>query len=104
MKDSREEALQRGAEPPYQELLMLINTNHLHQHDSFLLDPLLSYLMLNTWPHLNVSEIYLLNSQCLIKFLHKLDFHNGTFDIKTVEKNIDKHKDAYIAYVYKSPS
>lgn len=55
------------------------------------------------WPDLNVGEIYLLNSQCFIKFLYDIDFHNGTFDIKTVDANIDKHKENYLKVVYKSP-
>lgn len=64
---------------------------------------MIAYLKLGMWPDLNVSEIYLLNSQCFIKFLHDIDFHNGTFDIKTVEKNIDKHKENYLKIVYESP-
>lgn len=63
---------------------------------------MLAYLRLNMWPDLNVGEIYLLNSQCLIKFLHDIDFHNGTFDIKDIEKNIDKHKENYLTWVYTS--
>lgn len=79
-----------------------MGTNHLHQHDSYLLDPLLAYLKLGMWPDLNVSEIYLLNSQCLLKFLHKIDYYHGTFDIKTVEANIAKHAEKYVKYVYRS--
>lgn len=63
---------------------------------------MLAYLRLNMWPDLNVGEIYLLNSQCFIKFLHDIDFHNGTFDIKDIEKNIDKHKENYLTWVYTS--
>ena len=53
-------------------------------------------MKLGMWPDLNVGEIYLLNSQCFIKFLYDIDFHNGTFDIKTVDANIDKHKEGYL--------
>ena len=38
----------------------------------------------------------------MLKFLHKCGLENGCIDIKVVEKNINKHKDKYIAYVYKS--
>ena len=38
----------------------------------------------------------------MLKFFHKCGLDNGCIDIKVVEKNIDKHKDKYIAYVYKS--
>ena len=104
MKDSFEDAIQRNASPPYQELLMLKHTNHLHQHDTFLLEPFLAFLRLGMMPDLNVSEIYLLNTQCLLKFLHKNGFHNGTWDIAVVERNIKKHEKEYVDYVYTSPS
>lgn len=81
---------------------MLRETNHLHQHDSFLLEPLLAFLKLNMMPDLNVSEIYLLNTQCLLRFLHKIDFHHGIYDSSVVERNIKKHEENYVSYVYKS--
>ena len=53
-------------------------------------------------PDLNVSEIYLLNTQCLLRFLHKIDFHHGIYDSSVVERNIKKHEENYVSYVYKS--
>jgi len=61
-------------------------------------------MKLGMWPDLNIGEIYLLNSQCFIKFLHEIDFHDGTFDIKTVDANIDKHKETYLKLIYQKPT
>ena len=87
MRSSYEDALQRGGyHLPYQELLMLVNTNHLHQHDCFVLEPLVTFFKLGQWPELNVGEVYLLNTQCLLKFLHKIGFHHSTYDINHVQE------------------
>lgn len=36
--------------------------------------------------------------------MHDIGFHSETFDIKTVDENIDKHKENYVKVVYKSPT
>ena len=105
MKTTHAEAVEKGVSGPYSELLMLVGTHHLHQHDSYLLDPLLACAKTAVCPPApcHIGEVYLLNTQCLLKFLHKVEMHNGLLDLKAVEKNIDKHKKQYIAYVYKTP-
>lgn len=104
MKTSYQDGIKDGGEGPNQELVMLIGVNHLHQHDSYLLDPLLAFLKSGVAPHFNVGDVYLLNTQCLLKFLHRCDLHNDTFDVKVVDRNIAKLKDQYIAYIHKSPN
>lgn len=85
MKDSYEKAIADGDKTPIQELLMLIGTNHLHQHDSYLLDPLLAWMKSGVCPHWDVGDVYLLNTQTLLNFLGKCGLVNDTFDKKTVE-------------------
>ena len=101
MKTSAEASNKKGMDVPYQELLILKGTNHLHQTDVIVLDPLLSFVKSGMWPHGSINEIYLLNSQVVLKFLDAIGFQNS-FNVKDIQVNIDKHKEKRIEPVYNS--
>lgn len=71
------------SEGKHQQLIMLKNCNHYHQTDAICLVPLEAFLRSGERPHTNVGELYQVNTQLIMLFLHKLGFA-PTVDIEKV--------------------
>lgn len=55
----------------------------------------------NNKPHHNVADIYLLNTQAIMQFLHKNDLTIKSFDNKKLNINVNKLSKRFLDYKIK---
>ena len=83
------------------ELIVLKETNHYHQTDAICIVPMEVCIKSSNKPHINVSEIYLLNTHVVMLFLHKngipacVDFNKLNERVKRFESKFLNYKLKY---------
>lgn len=80
-----------------QEFIIFNEVNHYHQTDLICIAPLESIIRSHTRAHLNLSDIYLLNTNAVMIFLHKNGF-NRSFDVERLKYRVKKYEKKFLRY------
>jgi hypothetical protein len=96
--DKSMQALLRNSKTEHQELITFREINHYHQTDAICIVPLEVCVKSSNKPHFNLAEIYLLNTQAVMLFLHKLGLTPTGFDRVKLSEHVNKHKQRFLEY------
>lgn len=82
------------------EMIVFNEINHYHQTDAVCIAPLECMVKSQSRPHHNVADIYLLNTQALMIFLHKTGF-NRSFDPERLKYRIKEYEKKFFNYKFR---
>ena len=83
------------------ELSILRHCNHYHQTDALCIAPVEAFIKSSSKPQTNVGELYLLNTQAVMVFLHQQGLGYSNYHYNKLKARVEKLADLYLDYKVK---